>query len=53
MKAKRVMNEDCVFLYWTCSNCGNIVLERDNFCSNCGADFRADKSEQEDSDNDD
>lgn len=40
MKAKRIMNEDCVFLYWTCSNCGSIVLEHDNFCSNCGADFR-------------
>jgi len=53
MKAKRVMNEDCVFLYWTCSNCGSIVLEHDNFCSNCGADFREDKGEQEDSDNDD
>ena len=40
MKAKIVKNEDCAFLYWTCSNCNSLVLEHDNFCSNCGADFR-------------
>lgn len=40
MKAKRVMHEDCAFLYWTCSNCNSLVLEHDNFCSNCGVDFR-------------
>lgn len=45
------MNKDCVFLYWTCSNCGSIVLEHDNFCSNCGADFRQNE-EGEEKDND-
>lgn len=51
MKAKRVVNEDCAFLYWTCSNCNSFVLEHDNFCSNCGADFRRNE-EGEEKDND-
>ena len=51
MKAKRVMHEDCAFLYWTCSNCNSLVLEHDNFCSNCGVDFRQNE-EGEEKDND-
>ena len=51
MKAKIVKNEDCAFLYWTCSNCNSLVLEHDNFCSNCGADFRRNE-EGEEKDND-
>ena len=51
IKAKRIMHEDCVFLYWTCSNCNSLVLEHDNFCSNCGADFRRNE-EGEEKDND-
>lgn len=51
MKAKRVMHEDCAFLYWTCSKCNSLVLEYDNFCSNCGADFRRNE-EGEEKDND-
>ena len=51
MKAKRVMHEDCAFLYWTCSNCNSFVLEHDNFCSNCGVDFRQNE-EGEEKDND-
>ena len=47
MKAKRVMHEDCAFLYWTCSNCNSLVLEHDNFCSNCGADFRRNEDGEE------
>ena len=51
MKAKIVKNEDCAFLYWTCSNCNSLVLEHDNFCSNCGADFRRNE-ERKEKDND-
>ena len=51
MKAKIVKNEDCAFLYWTCSNCNSLVLEHDNFCSNCGVDFRQNE-EGEEKDND-
>ena len=52
MKAKIVKNEDCAFLYWTCSNCNSLVLEHDNFCSNCGADFRRREGEEKDNDGD-
>ena len=47
MKAKIVKNEDCAFLYWTCGNCNSLVLEHDNFCSNCGADFRRNEEGEE------
>ena len=47
MEAKRVMHEDCAFLYWTCGNCNSLVLEHDNFCSNCGADFRRNEDGKE------
>lgn len=47
MKAKRVMHEDYAFLYWTCSKCNSLVLEHDNFCSNCGADFRRNEDGEE------
>lgn len=39
-KKGKWIEQRCRILWWECSECGRGVLNRTNFCPNCGADMR-------------